>query len=58
MQHLLMSNGIHFSIYPVSSLEDIERTCQAQLTGEVVLPTPGFACNQPCTPAKLTNIAA
>ena len=35
MQHLLMNNGIHFSTYPVSSVEDIRSVCDVQLTGEV-----------------------
>ena len=36
MQHLLMNNGIHFSTYPVSSVEDIRSVCESQLTGEVM----------------------
>lgn len=38
LQQLLMNNGIHFSIYPVSGSEDIQRICEAQLTGEVGFP--------------------
>ena len=35
VQQLLMNNGIHFSMYPVSGFEDIQKICEAQLTGEV-----------------------
>lgn len=49
VQQLLMNNGIHFSMYPVSGFEDIQKICEAQLTGEVgsqklsrYLPPPPF----------------
>ena len=34
-QLLLMTSGLHFSTYPVSTTSEVQAICEAQVTGEV-----------------------
>ena len=39
LQLLLMNSGVHFSTFPVSGASEVRQICEAQLTGEVPLPS-------------------